>query len=146
MVTFAHHPTIIKVLLRMERAARSKQRPRNRDNERRGRRYNRQQRLARSARLPADVRDTLLLKGLARPATSVRGQLLSAILTGAALDPDGRWIFDGSVRDLAAGGLEDGKHRDNRYLFECMQAFIDAGILEKLYGGKGRPVVYAVRA
>ncbi|MBU2861506.1 hypothetical protein HF290_14215, partial [Acidithiobacillus ferrooxidans] len=96
-----------------------------------------------------EARRVLLLKGLARPARpadSVRGQLLAAVLDGAALDRDGRWIFDGSVRDLAAGGLADGKAREWHYLLECMQAFVDAGILERLDARKGCPVVYAVRA
>lgn len=131
------------------RAARRTQRQRNTAVERQNRRWTRNQKLARAQRLPEEARRVLLLKGLARPARpadSVRGQLLAAVLAGAALDRDGRWIFDGSVRDLAAGGLADGKAREWHYLLECMQAFVDAGILERLDARKGQPVVYAVRA
>ena len=127
-------------------AVRRKQRPRNTLAERQDRRRNRGQRLARAQRLPDAIQEGLLLKGLARPATSVRGQLLAAVLSGAALDRDGRWIFDGSIRDLAAGGLKDGKTREQHYLLTCMQAFVEAGLLERLDARKGRPVVYAVRA
>lgn len=128
------------------RTARRTQRPRNTTAERQNRRWTRSQRLARAQRLPDDVRRDLLLKGLARPATSVRGQLLAAVLAGATLDRDGRWIFDGSIRDLAAGGLGDGLQHSIVYLLGCMQDFIKAGLLEKLDGRKGCPVVYAVRA
>ncbi|MHB8225058.1 hypothetical protein [Acidithiobacillus sp.] len=128
------------------RAARRTQRQRNATTERQNRRWTRDQRLARAQRLPEDVRKSLLLKGLARPTDSVRGQLLAAVLAGAALDRDGCWIFDGSIRDLAAGGLGDKKVRDGAYLFSCMQAFVNAGVLERLDGRKGCPVVYAVRA
>ncbi len=127
---------------------RRQQKPRNTGAERRERRRKRVQRLAQAQRLPDNIREGLLLKGLARPATSVRGQLLAAVLAGAALDRDGRWIFDGSIRDLAAGGLADGKTRRGRYLDRCMSVFVAAGILERLDDRtrKGRPVVYAVRA
>lgn len=130
----------------MAKAARRKQRPRNTNAERQDRRRTRNQRLARAQRVPDTVRTGLLLKGLARPSSSVRGQLLDAVLAGAILDHDGRWIFDGSIRDLAAGGLRDGKTREQHYLLTCMRDFVDAGILERLDARKGRPVVYAVRA
>ncbi|MHB1658091.1 MAG: hypothetical protein ACYCRF_02110 [Acidithiobacillus sp.] len=128
------------------RAARRTQRQRNTTVERQNRRWTRNQKLAQAQRLPDDVRRTLLLKGLARPTDSVRGQLLAAVLAGAALDRDGRWIFDGSIRDLAAGGLGDKKVRDGAYLFSCMQDFCEIGLLERLDARKGCPVVYAVRA
>ena len=128
------------------RAARRAQRPRNTTAERQNRRWTRNQRLARAQRLPDDVRRALLLKGLARPADSVRGQLLAAVLAGAALDREGRWIFDGSIRDLAAGGLADGLQHSVVYLLGCMQDFCEKGLLEKLDARRGRPVVYAVRA
>jgi hypothetical protein len=75
----------------------------------------------------------------------VRGQLLTTILKGAALDRDGRWIFDGSIRDLAEGGLGDGRRHSFVYLLTCMQAFVEAGLLERLDARKGRPVAYAIR-
>ena len=126
-------------------AVRRKQRPRNTSAERQDRRWNRGQRLARAQRLPDAIQEGLLLKGLARPATSVRGQLLAAVLSGAALDRDGRWIFDGSIRDLAEGGLGDGRRHSFVYLLTCMRAFVEAGLLERLDARKGRPVAYAVR-
>ena len=130
----------------MTRAARRSQRQRNIAAERQDRRRTRGQRLARAQRLPDTVREGLLLRGLARPESSVRGQLLTAVLAGAMLEPDGHWIFDGSIRDLAAGGLKDGQKRDSMYLNRCMRDFVDAGILERLDARKGRSVVYAVRA
>ena len=128
------------------RATRRTQRPRNTTVERQNRRWTRNQKLARAQRLPDDVRRTLLLKGRARPTDSVRGQLLAAVLAGAALDRgDGRWIFDGSIRDLAAGGLGDGLQHSVVYLLGCMRVFCETGLLEKLDARRGRPVVYAVR-
>ncbi len=127
-------------------AARRKQKPRNTLAERQDRRRVRSQRLARAQRLPDTISAGLLLRGLARPANSVRGQLLAAVLAGAALDRDGRWIFDGAIRDLAEGGLGDGRRHSFVYLLTCMQAFVEAGLLERLDARKGRPVVYAVRA
>ena len=130
------------------RAARRRQKPRNTTAERQDRRRTRSQRLAHAQRLADNIREGLLLKGPARPADSVRGQLLAAVLTGAALDRDGRWIFEGSIRDLAAGGLGDGRRHSFVYLLGCMRDFMDGGILERLDDRirKGRPVVYAVLA
>jgi hypothetical protein len=87
-----------------------------------------------------------MLRGLARSEDSVRGLLLDAVLSGAVQDPSGEWIFDGSVRDLADGGLSDGKQHSFPYLLACMQMFVAAGILKPVYARKGRPVVYAIRA
>ena len=131
---------------RRRTAARRKQRPRNTGAERQDRRRVRSQRLARAQRLPDAIKEGLLLRGLARPASSVRGQLLAALLNGAALDRDGRWVFDESIRDLAEGGLGDGRRHSFVYLLTCMRDFVDAGILERLDARKGRPVVYAIRA
>jgi hypothetical protein len=123
---------------------RCKQRPRNREAERQGRRHKRQQELARREGLPDPIRSTLLVRGLARPSTSVRGQLLKAIL-GGAVQRGGVWVFDGSIRDLAYGGLADGKmRRDPHYLLQCIAEFIEAGILKRIEGRRGRPVVYEV--
>ena len=127
------------------KAYRRQQKERNREAERAGRRWKRQQRLRGAQKLPDDLHGHLLLKGLARPVGSVRGQLLDAILSGAVQDRDGRWVFDGSIRDLAAGGLRDGRVRDEHYLLRCMQAFMDAGILEKQDARRGRPIVYLIR-
>jgi hypothetical protein len=129
---------------KMVHKVRGKQRPRNREAERRGRRYKRQQELARRDGLPDPIRSTLLMRGLARPVSSVRGQLLSAIL-GGAVQRGGIWVFDWSIRDLAHGGLADGRvRRDPHYLLQCLAEFIDAGILRKIEGRRGRPVVYEV--
>lgn len=124
--------------------ARRTQRTRNKRAERREHRLIRAQRLATAQRLPSAIRENLLLRGLARPATSVRGQLLEAVLSGAVFD-EGRWIFDGSIRDLADGGLRDGRKHSFVYLLNCMCDFVQAGILERLEARRGRPVVYAVR-
>lgn len=130
----------------MATAARRGQKARNTENERRDRRWKREQRIKKHQRLPDAIQEGLMLRGLARSATSVRGQLLAAILAGATLDGDGRWIFDGSIRDLAAGGLSDGKQHSFVYLLNCMAEFVEAGLLEQLDARKGRPVVYAVRS
>jgi len=123
---------------------RVKQRQRNKEAERRGRRYKRQQELARRDGLPETIRAALLMRGLALPAVgSVRGQLLDAILAGT-VQKGSAWIFDWSVRDLAAGGLADGKQRDKGYLLGCIQGFIASGIMRNVEGRKGRPVVYEV--
>ena len=122
---------------------RGKQRPRNREAERRGRRYRRQQDLARRAGLPSSIRSALLMRGLARPASSVRGQFLDAILAGTVQRGDA-WVFHWSIRDLAEGGLADGKRHNLAYLFQCLSEFIEAGILKKIDGKRGRPAVYEV--
>ncbi len=127
------------------KAARRTQRNRDLVAERAGRRWNRQQKLKAAKKLPEDIHGHLLLKGLARPVGSVRGQLLDAILSNAVQDRDGSWIFDGSIRDFAMGGLMDGKVREKRYLLMCMQAFVDAGILVRVYDRKGKPVVYRIQ-
>lgn len=125
--------------------SRNEQKARNVVAERQGRRWVRRQRMAGRQTLPGDIQKSVLLRGLARPADSVRGQLLSAVLATAILDHEGCWIFDGSVRDLAQGGLADGQVRDPGYLCACMRDFVRQGILEEAYRQKGRPVVYAVR-
>jgi len=69
---------------------------------------------------------------------------LSAIL-GGAVQRGGIWVFDGSIRDLAHGGLADGKlRRDPHYLLQCIGEFIEAGVLKRIEGRRGRPVVYEV--
>jgi hypothetical protein len=125
--------------------SRTEQKARNTESERQGRRWARRQRMAGRQTLPGDVQKVILLRGLARPTDSVRGQLLSAVLAMSILDPDGRWIFDGAIRDLAQGGLADGRVRDPGYLCACMRDFVRQGILEEAYRQKGRPVMYAVR-
>jgi hypothetical protein len=122
---------------------RGKQRPRSREAERRGRRYRRQQDLARSEGLQVTIRSALLIKGLARPASSVRGQFLDAILAGTVQQGD-KWVFHWPIRDLAHGGLADGKRHNLAYLFQCLGEFIEAGILRKIDGKRGRPAVYEV--
>lgn len=124
---------------------RRQQRERDREAERAGRRWKRQQRLRGTPKLPDDLHGHLLLRGLARPVGSVRGQLLDAVLSDAIQDRDGHWLFDGSIRDLSMGGLADGKIRDEHYLLMCMQAFVDAGILVRVYDRKGKPVVYRIQ-
>lgn len=129
------------------RAARAIQRKRNTDAERQRHRQQWQHAIKLTQRLPEPVRDTLMLRGLARPSDSVRGLLLDTILSRAAQDPSGEWIFEGSIRDLAeVGGLADGQQHSLRYLLACMQRFVDAGILTPLYSRKGKPVIYAIRA
>ncbi len=123
---------------------RRKQKERDRAAERQNRRWKQNQRLALSQPIPDDLRGQLLSKGLARPSGSVRGQLLEAVLAGAVQARDG-WIYDGSVRDLAHGGLSDGKMRDWNYLSHCMRDFVEKGVLEKQYARKGRPVRYKIR-
>ncbi|WP_143217875.1 hypothetical protein [Acidithiobacillus ferrivorans] len=131
------------------RAARAIQRKRNTEAERQNRRRKRAHKLALAHKLPEPVRGTLMLRGLARPARpsgGVCGLLLDAVLSSAVQDPSGEWIFDGSVRDLANGGLSDGKQHSFPYLLACMQMFVAAGILKPVYARKGKPVVYALRA
>ncbi|MBU2831890.1 hypothetical protein [Acidithiobacillus ferriphilus] len=123
------------------------QRKRNTEAERQNRRRKRAHKLALAHKLPEIIKGNLMLRGLARSEDSVRGLLLEAVLSGAAQDPSGEWIFDGSVRDLAEeGGLADGQQHSLRYLLACMQMFVAAGILKPVYARKGRPVVYAIRA
>jgi hypothetical protein len=127
------------------RVARAVQRKRNTDAERQRRRQQWQHKIKLTQRLPEPIRDTLMLRGLARSEDSVRGLLLDAVLSGAVQDPSGEWVFEGSIRDLAEeGGLADGKHHDLSYLLACMQMFVAAGILKPVYARKGRPVVYAI--
>lgn len=123
---------------------RRKQKDRDRAAERQNRRWKQNQRQSRSIPLPDDLRGHLLLKGLARPVDSVRGQLLEVILSGAIQSRDG-WVYDGSIRDLAYGGLPDGKIRNECYLLNCMRDFVEKGILEKQQARKGKPVVYRIR-
>jgi hypothetical protein len=122
---------------------RGKQRPRNREAERRGRRYKRQQELAGRDGLPAPIRSELLMRGLARPAKTVRGQFLDAILAGTVQQGE-KWVFRWSIRDLAHGGLADGKRHNLAYLFQCLSEFVEAGILRKMDGKRGRPATYEV--
>ena len=125
--------------------SRAEQKARNTTAERQGRRRARRQRMAGRQTLPGDMQEAVLLRGLARPADSVRGQLLTAVLAEAVMGPEGRWVFDGSVRDLAEGGLADGQVRDHRYLCACMRDFVKQGILEETVRRKGCPVQYSVR-
>ncbi len=124
---------------------RKQQRPRNAAAERQGRRVRRQQKLASAIKLPPETVSRLRVLGLSRPVDSVRGMLLTAILSEATQSADGGWGFDGSIRDLADGGLADGKRHSRDYLLKCMQDFVRQGILEATDARRGRPTLYAVR-
>lgn len=130
----------------MERlqATRRTQKSRDRHTERSVRRWKRDRLLASKPHLPDSTREALLMRGLARPVDSVRGMLLDAVLRDAVRDSRGDWIYDGSIRSLADGGLKDGKNRDLGYLRYCMQAFEDAGVLKRFDYRRGKPVVYRV--
>ena len=122
-----------------------KRKARDTDAERRNRRLMRARKHADLPHLPDHIRKSLMLKGLARPADSVRGQLLTAVLSGATQEPDGRWVFHGSIRELADGGLADGKRHDKGYLLDCMRAFVAQGTLTRLGGQHGKALVYAIQ-
>lgn len=125
---------------------RRQQRQRDRTAERLSRRRKREQTLNRlSAGLPDDLAGAILQKGLvreARPANSVRGKLIAKIAQEAIWDGQ-QWVFDGSLRDLAAGGL-DGQKRAFSHLRDCLADLVAKGILEKLACRKGRPTVYRI--
>jgi hypothetical protein len=120
------------------------QRRRDTVSERRGRRNARDHRDANAAHLPEHIQDAFLSKIRPPAVEQVRVQLLSAILSSSVLDPGKNWIFDGSIRDLAAGGLSDRRDRDAMYLLACMRSFVESGLLTILYRQRGRPTIYRV--
>jgi len=126
---------------------RRQQKQRDKGAERLGRRQRREQALnQRKAGLPDDLASAILRRGLARearPATSVRGRLIAKIAQEAVWDGK-QWVFDGSIRDLAAGGLDGGQPRAFSYLRVCLADLVEKGILEKLASRKGRPAVYRI--
>lgn len=129
-----------------EQTMRRQQRQRDRAAERLSRRRKREQTLNRlSAGLPDDLARSILQSGLARearPVNSVRGRLIARIAREAIWDGQ-QWVFDGSLRDLAAGGLDGQKHAAS-YFRSCLADLVKRGILEKLAARKGKPTVYRI--
>lgn len=125
---------------------RRQQKQRDRSAERMSRRRKREQTLNRlAAGLPDDLARSILQSGLARearPANSIRGRLIAKIAREAIWDGQS-WIFDGSLRDLSAGGLDGQKHAFS-YLRECVDDLVKKGVLEKQASRKGRPTVYRI--
>lgn len=143
---YTHCWHLVGISMEKTQASRRIQKNRDRTAERSLRRWKRDRRLSSMPKLPEDARESLLMRGLARPVDSVRGMLLEAILRDAVRDSRGVWLYDGSIRDLADGGLKDGNAHDLAYLSQCMQAFVDAGVLKKYDFRKGRPVIYEICA
>lgn len=125
------------------KTSRRQQKQRDKQAERAARRWSREQQLLKLPKLSATAQQRSLTIGLARPSESVRGLLLQSILTNATQNPHNEWVFNGSIRDLAVGGL-DGKRHSRGYLRACLQDFARVGILEKRYARKGKPTVYII--